>query len=56
MAGYQTNGADRFAKGINGIEDLPKIKEVLGRFGFSDDQISDILYNNLLNFTRKFLK
>lgn len=54
--GSDFDGADNFAQGINGVEDLPKIKQVLESFGFSRDEIFDICYNNLLNFTRSVLK
>jgi len=54
--GSDFDGADNFARGVNGVEDFPKIKHVLESFGFSRDEIFDICYNNLLNFTCRFLK
>lgn len=54
--GSDFDGADDFAQGINGVEDLPKIRQALEAFGFTKNEILDICYNNLLNFTLKTLK
>uniref|UniRef100_A0A7C5V161 Peptidase M19 n=1 Tax=Caldicellulosiruptor owensensis TaxID=55205 RepID=A0A7C5V161_9FIRM len=54
--GSDFDGADEFPEGLRDVEDLPNIKVELGKLGFSEKEIENICYLNLVRFTEKFLK
>lgn len=54
--GSDFDGADEFPEGLRDVEDLPNIANELGKYGFSEKEIKDICYFNLVRFTERFLK
>jgi membrane dipeptidase len=54
--GSDFDGADEFPEGLRDVEDLPNIVNELGKYGFSEKEIMDICYFNLVRFTERFLK
>ncbi len=54
--GSDFDGADEFPDDLRVVEDLPNMKKELQKLGFSDEEIYNICYLNLLRFTKRFLK
>lgn len=54
--GSDFDGADIYPTGLDGVESLPKLRRILLKYGFSEQEIDDICYNNLKRFTAQFLK
>ena len=51
--GSDFDGVERLPEGINGIEDICKLYELLLTRNYSEDLVRDIFYNNLMNFIEK---
>lgn len=50
--GCDFDGVDELPDGINGIEDMPKLRKALG---FSEEVLDNIFFNNLMNFWERAL-
>jgi membrane dipeptidase len=46
--GGDFDGCDTLPRGINGIQDIPRLYETLLRLGYPEQVVKDIFYNNMM--------
>ena len=56
VIGSDFDGVERLPEGINGIEDIYKLYELLLVRNYSEDIVRDIFYNNLMYFIERAMK